>query len=243
MSEKYSTTDNPDFWAPFGEPKWRELGAASGCSEAQLKFSVARFNGASATAAAKIGGYKGQGATFRRIGYDVVRSTAVQHCLELASLNSPSDAGLTDREVEAKLAKLVRSPDSNIALKAIQIRDGRMEARRELEAASGDTQTWDEAARELLAVGEMGVGLVAVHALAEGVDISYSPLREIAPHIKAHWPDIWEKMLSRIERINPGTMLKWVEYGDAPLVDLGQFGKTKQRGNGAAEPEGADAAH
>jgi hypothetical protein len=129
-------------------------------------------------------------------------------------------------------------------LKAVEAHAKRQAVRRELEATKGDNPTWDESAVELVGSGgEMGVGVVAVLALAEGVDISYSPLKEIAPHIKRDWPDIWGKMLSQIGRNNPDTQARWIEYGDAPLIDLGKFAKSAVKGNGAArpsfEPEGA----
>jgi hypothetical protein len=77
-------------------------------------------------------------------------------------------------------------------------------------------------------------------ALAHGLDIGYSPLREIAPHIKRDWPDIWEKMLSQVGRHNPDTRVRWTSYGDAPLADLSKFAKSAAKpvkGNGAARPE------
>jgi hypothetical protein len=244
MSEK-STTELD--WGEIGEKRWRELTEASGASDLQMRFAVARFAGASATAAARIAGYGGNSTQIRAAGYSALRSTGVQRLLELASLSAPSDAGLTDREVEAKLAKLVRSPDSNIALKAIQIRDGRMEAKRELAASSDREPTWNEHAAEILAAaGDMGVGLVGMSALAYGIDISYSPFKEIAPHLKRDWPDIWGKLISQIGRHNPDTQTQWLAYGDAPLADLSKFATSAAKpvkGNGAASVEREASGH
>jgi hypothetical protein len=242
MIEKTSTAEID--WGTLGEERWRELGQATGSSELQLRFAVLRFGGMSAGAAAKLSGYAGTDKSWRRVGYDAVRSTAVQNLLELAAVNAPEDARISDKEIDARIAKLVRSPDPNVSLKAVEAHAKRQAVRRELEATKGDNPTWDESAVELLgSCGEMGVGVVAVLALAEGVDISYSPLKEIAPHIKRDWPDIWGKMLSQIGRNNPDTQARWIEYGDAPLLDLGKFAKSAVKGNGAArpsfEPEGA----
>ena len=107
-----------DLWHPLGEQRWRELSEGTGASELQLKFAAARFGGASATAAARMAGYSGTADSLRRAGYAAVRSTAVQNLLELAAINAPGDAKIGDREIDAKIAKLVRSADSNVSLKA-----------------------------------------------------------------------------------------------------------------------------
>jgi hypothetical protein len=109
-------------WAPFGQERWRELADGTGASELQLKFAAARFSGASASAAARIAGYAGDAAALRRAGYAALRSTAVQNLLELAAINAPADAKISDKEIEAKIAKLIRSADSNVSLKAMEQR-------------------------------------------------------------------------------------------------------------------------
>jgi hypothetical protein len=42
---------NDDFWKPFGESVWRDFAQTVSASELQLRFAVARFNGATASAA------------------------------------------------------------------------------------------------------------------------------------------------------------------------------------------------
>jgi hypothetical protein len=119
------TGTNEDFWRPFGESTWKEFAATVQASDLQLRFSVARFNGASAAAAAKIAGYSGDHASIRRAGYAAVRSAAVVALLDLAAVNAPAESRLTDSEVDARLAKLVRSPDPLIMLKATELYDKR----------------------------------------------------------------------------------------------------------------------
>jgi len=109
-----------DIWNPLGEQKWRELAEGTGASELQLKFAAARFGGASATEAAKLAGYAGDSDSLRRAGYSAVRSTAVQNLLELAAINAPGDAKISDKEIDAKVARLIRSGDPNVVIKAAE---------------------------------------------------------------------------------------------------------------------------
>jgi hypothetical protein len=233
-------------WSVGGldEVRWRQLAEAANASELQLRFSVLRYGGASASKAAKIAGYKGDAAAIRTAGYSAVRSTAVQNLLELAAVNSPEDARISDREIDAKIAKLIRSADSNVALKATEIHAKRAAVRLEREAASGSTPTLAESARELLSdYGEMGVGLVALSAFASGINFQLPPFREIVPHIKRDWPDLWSKLLAGLEKTNPDSRVKLVELGDGPLADLGKFKPTaKHNGSAAADVGVADAA-
>jgi hypothetical protein len=134
MANRAGDTDTDEFsWAPLGEPRWRELAQSAGASELQLRFAVAKFSGASATAAARIAGYSGNPDALRRAGYAAARSTAVANLLELAAINSPVDAKITDKELDAKIAKMVRSPDSNVSIKAIELHAKR-EAQRKAES-------------------------------------------------------------------------------------------------------------
>jgi hypothetical protein len=112
---------NEDIWSPLGEQKWRELADGTGASELQLKFAAARFGGASASRAAKLAGYSGDSDSLRRAGYSAVRSTAVQTLLELAAINAPGDAKISDKEIDAKLARLIRSGDPNVVIKAAEL--------------------------------------------------------------------------------------------------------------------------
>jgi hypothetical protein len=128
------TITDEDIWKPLGEQKWRELAEATGASELQLKFSAARFGGATASKAAQLAGYSGDGAAIRRAGYSAVRSTAVQNLLELASIAAPASAKISDKEIDAKISKMIRSADSNVSLKAMEVFAKREAARKEAES-------------------------------------------------------------------------------------------------------------
>jgi hypothetical protein len=143
--------DDGENWLPFGEPKWRELAATASASELQLRFCVARFNGSSAAAAAAIAGYSGSKDELRRAGYAAVRSTAVVTLLELAEVNAPEQTELTDAEVDRKIAKLVRSPDPNVSMKAAELFDKRKQRARELgQSPDDDGYSGDRFVRSLL---------------------------------------------------------------------------------------------
>jgi hypothetical protein len=118
-------TNSDDFYKPFGEAKWREFQETVQASDLQLKFAVARFNGATAAAAAKIAGYAGDHDAIRRAGYQAVRSAAVVALLDLAAVHAPAENALTEVEVDTRLARLVRSPDPLIMLKATELYDKR----------------------------------------------------------------------------------------------------------------------
>jgi hypothetical protein len=156
-----------DFWRPFGESQWRELADAAQASELQLKFSCARFNGSSASAAAKIAGYAGDDEALRRAGYSAVRSAAVVALIELAEANAPEAAGLTDAEVDAKVAKLVRSPDPQISLKATELFDRRKQRQRELEAQQLPDET--DIYAELRALRDLSPELADAYAKHKGI--------------------------------------------------------------------------
>jgi hypothetical protein len=95
--------DKTDPWHPFGEAQWREFAETVRASDLQLKFSVARFNGASAAESARIAGYAGDHDAIRRAGYQAVRTAAVVALLDMAAVNAPEESKLTDAEVDARL--------------------------------------------------------------------------------------------------------------------------------------------
>jgi hypothetical protein len=131
-------TVGDDFYKPFGEAKWKEFAETVQASDLQLRFSVARFNGASAAAAAKIAGYSGDHDAIRRAGYQAVRSAAVVALLDLAAVHAPAENALTDAEVDSRLARLVRSPDPLIMLKATELYDKRKARAKEAGTAPED---------------------------------------------------------------------------------------------------------
>jgi len=203
------TITDEDIWKPLTEQKWRELAEATGASELQLKFSAARFGGASATKAAKLAGYAGDDAALRRAGYSAVRSTAVQNLLELASIHAPADARISDKEIDAKISKMIRSADSNVSLKAMEVFAKREAARKEAEGNKPELPpelALLNEARCLLGCG-LG-GLLHVAALHLGIIGDYGPrlnfaalplFSELAPNIKAEYPEVWQHILNSLD--------------------------------------------
>jgi hypothetical protein len=203
------TITDEDIWKPLTEQKWRELAEATGASELQLRFSAARFGGASATKAATLAGYAGSGAELRRAGYSAVRSTAVQNLLELASIHAPADARISNKEIDAKISKMIRSADSNVSLKAMEVFAKREAARKEAESNEpklpAHVALLNEA-RGLLGCGRGG--LLHVAAMHLGIIGDYGPhlsfaalplFSELAPNIKAEYPEVWQRILCALD--------------------------------------------
>jgi hypothetical protein len=187
-------------WAPFGEARWRELAEGTGASELQLKFAAARFSGASASAAARIAGYAGDAAALRRAGYAALRSTAVQNLLELAAINAPADAKISDKEIEAKIAKLIRSADSNVSLKAMEQHSKREAAHKEAAQESPDINVWDECSAMCTDMPMSGVGAglaMGVWVNGGGNLINFPLISEAAPIVSKKWPEDWARWLEK----------------------------------------------
>src|SRR5262249_42224352 len=143
----------------------------TGASELQLKFAAARFGGASATRAATLAGYAGDAAALKRAGYTAVRSTAVQNLLELASIAAPASAKISDKEIDAKISKMIRSADSNVSLKAMEVFAKREAARKEAANEGPELSLLDEV-RGLLGCPS---GLLHVAAFHLGVIWQFGP--------------------------------------------------------------------
>src|SRR6516162_9646894 len=189
-------TNNQDFWKPFGESVWRDFAQTVGASELQLKFGCARFNGSTATAAAKIAGYASDKDELRRAGYSATRSTAVVALIELAETNAPEAAGLTDAEVDAKVAKLVRSPDPQISLKATELFDRRKQRQRELNAAKPQENLQETLAALIASVPEQGIGaFLALSSFRSNTGglINFPFLSECAPVVARYYPSEWQR--------------------------------------------------
>jgi hypothetical protein len=197
-----SDTDTFD-WAPFGEQRWRELGEAAGASELQLRFGVMRFGGSSAAAAARAAGYTGDAAQMRRSGYAAVRSAAVQTLLELAAVNAPQDAKLSAKEIDAKIARLVRSGDPNVALKAVEAH-----SKRERDRAASSESEWQGADADLSGFltffgdsrGAVVATLIGYYwtSVPKGDRLFFvDPLMaDLAPHVASEFPDVWRRILA-----------------------------------------------
>ena len=200
---------DPDVWAPLGEQRWRELAEGTGASDLQIRFSAARFSGASASKAAALAGYSGDKDSIRRAGYTALRSTAVQTLLELAAINAPGDAKISDREIDAKISRLIRSGDPNVVLKAAELHAKREATRKDAGTVEEDLPPGLALAREtqaLLGCDLGGLLSTAAFHLAiikkYGPRLSYAALplfKELAPNYKAEYPEIWQRILSSLD--------------------------------------------
>ena len=222
-----SDTDTID-WAPFGEPRWRELAEASGASELQLRFAAARFGGASAAAASRLAGYSGDAAQMRRSGYAAVRSTAVQALLELAAVNAPADARLSAKEIDAKIARLVRSGDPNVALKAVEAH-----SKRERDRAASSESEWEGADADLSGfLTFFGDSRGAVVAMLIGAYWDSVPkgdrlffiqplLDDLAPIVASEYPDVWRRLL--VDATDEHTLRALGEMAQRPKKPISQI--------------------
>ena len=192
-----NTTDE-DFYKPFGEAKWKEFAETVQASDLQLKFAVARFSGATASAAAKIAGYAGDHDAIRRAGYQAVRSAAVVALLDLAAVHAPAENALTDVEVDTRLARLVRSPDPLIMLKATELYDKRKQRARDAGAADdydrGDGFLAWRVERDFLLCRNGA----SAYCLMHGIDghllhDTYSLLMK-----EEHGPSIWSRLYTKL---------------------------------------------
>lgn len=185
MSESNDDALPPlESWGSIGEQRWRELAEAAGASELQLRFTVLRFSGASASKAARLAGYAGDEKAIRRAGYSAVRSSAVQALLELAEVAAPEDMRITDKEIDAKIAKLIRSADPNVVLKATEIHAKRQAVRREIEAA-GDPNDADPH------------GLIAIDWVFGLFRFEFDLLRQ---HPAMEWDDCFRAIMSETDK-------------------------------------------
>jgi hypothetical protein len=210
------TTDTAFDWSPLGEQRWRELGEAAGCSELQIRFSCARFQGASQTRAAALAGYEGSGDALRRAGYAAYRSNGVQNLLELAAVDAPEDARISDREIDAKIARLCRSQDSNVSLKAIEAHQKREAARQEA-ARSDPEPTLEETLVAVIACLPMS-GLGAAMAMGTWFDkvksIATFPFLDLcAPIVHQNFPSEWARFRNGVTRQDTAEYLDKVADG------------------------------
>jgi len=131
--------ENKEFsWGSLGESRWRELQQQEGATELQLRFACARHQGASATRAAALAGYSGDKEVLRRQGYQANNNPSIRRLVEKADLEAPEETRLTDAQIGAKIDRLIRGPDGNLALKAIELRQKR-------EAAAKESTDWPDA--------------------------------------------------------------------------------------------------
>jgi len=121
------------------EGRWRELAQSFGCDEVRMRFVIARHNGATPTASARIAGILGKANAIKQAGFRMARETPVTNLLAAAAAETGhSGAGITETEVDAKLAKMIRSADMRVAGAGIELRDKRAARAREQKSGLDD---------------------------------------------------------------------------------------------------------
>src|SRR5262249_7221280 len=151
----------------------------------------------SAAAAARAAGYAYTNAVaLRQAAYRAQRSTGVMNLLALATAaDGLGEGAISDTEVDAKIAKLIRSPDARVSIAAIEGRE-RQKARRQASEVERPPGGPDEIILAMLR--ELGEALfVPCGVLFEmgngelGWGLASTPL--LAPHCKARYPDLWAR--------------------------------------------------
>jgi hypothetical protein len=199
----------------LGEDRWREMAQAAGASEKQMLFAVARHGGATASTAARLAGYAGDGNAIRSAGYSALRSGGVQSLLELAAIECPDEAAISDREVDAKIAKLVRSADPQIALRAIDAH-GKRQERSGADEENGPC-SMNETALRMLKSDPIIAPTVLISVWfghPDGFTREYAATL-LAPICRRDFPDLWAR-----------TVVKYPDLeglGAAPALSIDQI--------------------
>jgi len=180
-------------WGELGREWWENNGKACACSSEQIKFAVLRHGGSSATAAARGAGYSGTGVAMRQAGYRTLRSTGVTNLLALATAADGLDDGaITDAEVDAKIAKLVRSADARVSIAAIEARE-KQKARRAAEAGPEPERTPDEVLLDIIKAGGIAAATAILFSAGDiGWDLKATPL--LAPHCRKDMAGLWARI-------------------------------------------------
>jgi hypothetical protein len=235
----------PFEWGELGEKWWRENGAACRCTETQIKYACARNQGANKSRAATLAGYSGGPEALCSAGVRAEGTKGVEDLLTLAAVaedGGEKDGPATPAEIDRKLAKLIRSPDGGISLKAIEVSQRRDELRRQRDTTSEFDLSDDEGmARTFMSIARPeGAPII----WAEIVLVRYhwhSPfLRELVPWFAANRPADWAvfrklltgdygQMLDQVVKLESGPVLsldeiirrcglefKWMEGAEKP---------------------------
>src|SRR5262249_6455273 len=104
-------------------------------------------------------------------------------------LEAPEETGLTDAQIGAKIDRLIKSPDGNLALKAIELRQKR-------EAAAQDRPTPEQTIEEIsqvlirLARPEMAP-VIWGELVLRGFHWQSPWIKDFSPYLRQHHPDLW----------------------------------------------------
>jgi hypothetical protein len=193
-------------WGDLGEEWWTTAGKEIGASPEQIKFAAARHQGATATAAARSAGYSGTANTIRQAAYRALRTTAVTNMLALAAAEGDlGGGGITEEEVDAKLARMIRAPDSTTAIRAIEAREKREATRRaDRAAAQAADLDPDQLMAEMEAISPEAAAFIRQGAEWKGLSAHERGLLE-ARRWLAENPDAARQFLRELSRPNDAT--------------------------------------
>src|SRR5712692_7900743 len=188
----------------LGERWWTEAGETLGASPELVRFAASRHQGASAAAAARLAGITGTAVSIRQAGYRMLRTTTVSNLLSLAAAEDSGIAGgIGATEIDAKLAKMIRSPDAGISIRAIEAH-GKREAAQLARGLEQRPQELDEVATDLLEMQPDERGAVLVWILlgyrkqppGDRAMFAEPLLGDLAPHVAGAFPDLWRRFVS-----------------------------------------------
>jgi hypothetical protein len=185
---------------------WNETGKTIGASERAIKFSAAKFRGASNTVAAREAGYGGTNESGARSeGYRLYRSNKVTQLLSLAAAEAGGgiDGSVQPQEARQILSHLARGSDPSVRIKALEALAKMQE--REDEAKRGDPEpTLQEQLVAVIACLPMS-GLGAAMAMGTWFDYAKSiaafPFLELcAPIVHQNFPGEWQRFRNAEKR-------------------------------------------
>jgi hypothetical protein len=185
---------------------WHETGATIGASERAIKFSAAKFRGASNTVAAREAGYGGNNESGARTeGYRLYRSNKVTQLLALAAAEAGGGIDGTVQPAEAKqiLSHLARGSDPSVRIKALEALS-KMQEREDDAKRSEPEPTLEETLVAVIATLPMS-GLGAAMAMGTWFDkaksIATFPFLELcAPIVHQNFPTEWARFRNGVKR-------------------------------------------
>jgi hypothetical protein len=190
-------------WGQLTKDWWTETGKTIGASERAIRFSAAKFRGASNTVAAREAGYGGTNESGARSeGYRLYRSNKVTQLLSLAAAEAGGgiDGCVQPQEARQILSHLARGSDPSVRIKALEAL-ARMHDREQALIANQPEETLEQTLGHIItAVPYQGVGaFLSISSFISGGGFigSYPYLAEVAPNISRYFPDLWQRWRAR----------------------------------------------
>jgi hypothetical protein len=242
-------------WGDISEGRWRELAQACEANELELRFCVARHNGASGTAAARIAGVVGKDNAIRQTAFKLMRSEPVIALLAAAAAETGHPTGgVTEREIESAIARMIRSLDVQANKIGVELFDKRRERERNRGTGPEDDGFLEwRLAREMTATPFGAAWFVAqfcergfaISGLPMFHDVYWAALRDAPEYIEKVRsrlsPSMLEDLADRVADFDwqrQARIQLWEEVGvpieraDAAIVEARGFSKQETANNG-----------